>query len=51
MRGAVLYGRSDVRCIEREDWKLIEPTDAIIQISATYVRVRPVVLSGHGADG
>ena len=28
MRGAVLYGPGDVRLVERENPKLIEPTDA-----------------------
>lgn len=37
MRGAVLYGRGDIRFVEREDPKIIEPTDAIIGISATCV--------------
>jgi threonine dehydrogenase-like Zn-dependent dehydrogenase len=37
MRGAVLYGPGDVRVQERDDPKLIEPTDAIIRLSATCV--------------
>ena len=37
MRGAVLYGPGDVRFEERPDPKIIEPTDAIIRISATCV--------------
>src|SRR3954452_17644232 len=37
MKGAVLYGPRDVRFEEREDPKIIEPTDAIIRISATCV--------------
>lgn len=37
MRGAVLYGPRDVRFEEREDPKIIEPTDAIIRIAATCV--------------
>src|ERR687883_308995 len=37
MRGAVLYGPRDVRFVEREDPKIVEPTDAIIRISATCV--------------
>jgi len=37
MRGAVLYGPGDVRVEEREDPKLIEPTDAIIRLSATCI--------------
>jgi threonine dehydrogenase-like Zn-dependent dehydrogenase len=37
MRGAVLYGPGDIRVEERDDPKIIEPTDAIIQLSATCV--------------
>jgi threonine dehydrogenase-like Zn-dependent dehydrogenase len=36
MRGAVLYGAGDVRFEERPDPKIVEPTDAIIKISATF---------------
>ncbi len=37
MKGAVLYGPRDVRFEEREDPKIIKPTDAIIKIAATCV--------------
>src|SRR5467141_4219808 len=37
MRGAVLYGPRDVRFEERDIPKIINPTDAIIRISATCV--------------
>src|SRR5918997_2153167 len=37
MRGTVIYGPRDVRFEEREDPKIIEPTDAIIRTSATCV--------------
>jgi threonine dehydrogenase-like Zn-dependent dehydrogenase len=37
MRGAVLYAPGDVRVEERDDPKLIEPTDAILRLSATCV--------------
>jgi threonine dehydrogenase-like Zn-dependent dehydrogenase len=37
MRGAVLYAPGDVRVEEREDPTIIEPTDAIIRLSATCV--------------
>jgi threonine dehydrogenase-like Zn-dependent dehydrogenase len=37
VRGAVIYGPRDVRFEERPDPKIIEPTDAIIRISATCV--------------
>jgi threonine dehydrogenase-like Zn-dependent dehydrogenase len=37
MRGAVLHAPGDVRVEERDDPKIIEPTDAIIRLSATCV--------------
>jgi threonine dehydrogenase-like Zn-dependent dehydrogenase len=37
MHGAVLYGPYDIRYIERPDPTIIEPTDAIIRLSATCV--------------
>jgi threonine dehydrogenase-like Zn-dependent dehydrogenase len=37
MRGTVLYGPGDVRFEEREDPRIIEPTDAVIRIPATCV--------------
>src|SRR5712692_2102752 len=37
MRGAVLCAPGDIRFVEREDPKIIEPTDAIIRMSATCV--------------
>ena len=37
MRATVLYGPHDVRFEEREAPAIIEPTDAIIRISATCV--------------
>jgi threonine dehydrogenase-like Zn-dependent dehydrogenase len=37
MRATVLYSPGDVRCVEVEDPKIIEPTDAIIKLSATCV--------------
>ncbi len=37
MKGAVMYGPGDVRFEERADPELIEPTDAIIRMSATCV--------------
>jgi threonine dehydrogenase-like Zn-dependent dehydrogenase len=37
MRGAILYAPRDVRVEQREDPKIIEPTDAIISMSATCV--------------
>jgi len=37
MRGAILHSPGDVRFEQREDPKIIKPTDAIIRISATCV--------------
>jgi threonine dehydrogenase-like Zn-dependent dehydrogenase len=37
MRGAVLYAPGDVRVEERDDPRVIEPTDAVIRLSATCV--------------
>jgi threonine dehydrogenase-like Zn-dependent dehydrogenase len=37
MKGTVLYGPRDVRFEERDEPEIIEPTDAIIRISATCV--------------
>ena len=51
MRGAVLYGPRDVRFEERADPTIVEPTDAIIRLSATLrLRLRPVALSRHQPD-
>ena len=37
MRGAVLYGLRDVRLEARDDPRIVEPTDAIIRLSATCI--------------
>jgi len=37
VKGAVLYAPGDVRVTERDEPKVIEPTDAIIKMSATCV--------------
>ena len=37
MRGAVLHGPHDVRIELRDDPTIVEPTDAIIRLSATCV--------------
>jgi len=37
MRGAVIYGPWDVRLEERDDPKIIEPTDAIIRLSVPEI--------------
>jgi threonine dehydrogenase-like Zn-dependent dehydrogenase len=37
MRGAVLYAPGDVRLQERDDPSIVEPTDAVIRLSATCI--------------
>src|SRR5256884_3226003 len=37
IKGAVLYGPRDIRFEEREAPKIIEPTDAILRLSATCI--------------
>lgn len=37
MRGAVLYAPGDIRLVRRDDPAIVEPTDAIIRLSATCV--------------
>jgi len=37
MRGAVIHGARDVRYEERPDPKIVEPTDAILKLSATCI--------------
>jgi threonine dehydrogenase-like Zn-dependent dehydrogenase len=37
MRGAVLHGPGDIRVEQRDDPTIVEPTDAIIRLSATCV--------------
>jgi threonine dehydrogenase-like Zn-dependent dehydrogenase len=37
MRGAIMYGPGDVRVEQRDDPKIINPTDAVIRLSATCV--------------
>ena len=37
MREVVMYGPGDVRVEDREDPRIIEPTDAIIRLSATCI--------------
>ena len=37
MKGAVLHGPYDVRIEQRDDPTIVEPTDAIIRLSATCV--------------
>jgi threonine dehydrogenase-like Zn-dependent dehydrogenase len=37
MRGAVIYAPGDVRVEQRDDPKIIKPTDAVIRLAATCV--------------
>ena len=37
MRGAIMYGPGDVRVEERDDPRVIEPTDAVIRLAASSV--------------
>lgn len=37
MRGAVMHAPGDVRVEQREDPAIVDPTDAIIRVSATCV--------------
>jgi threonine dehydrogenase-like Zn-dependent dehydrogenase len=37
MRGATLYGPRDLRVEERQHPKIIEPTDAIVRLTATCI--------------
>lgn len=37
MKGAVLYGPRDIRYVDRDDPKIIDPTDVILRLSATCV--------------
>ena len=37
MRGVVMYGPGDVRVEERDDPRVIEPTDAVIRLTATCI--------------
>jgi len=37
MKGAVLFGPRDIRYVEREDPKIVAPTDVILSMSATCV--------------
>ena len=37
MRGVVMYAPGDVRVEEREDPRIVEPTDAIVRLTATCI--------------
>jgi hypothetical protein len=40
MRGAIIYGSDDVRCEERSDPTIIEPTDAAPELTRTPLKKR-----------
>jgi threonine dehydrogenase-like Zn-dependent dehydrogenase len=37
MRAAVMYGPGDVRVVDREDPRIMDPTDAVIRLTATCI--------------
>ncbi len=37
MRGVVLEGTRDIQVIDRDDPKIVDPTDAVIRITATCI--------------
>ena len=37
MRGVVMYGPGDVRVEDRDDPRIVEPTDAVVRLSATCI--------------
>jgi threonine dehydrogenase-like Zn-dependent dehydrogenase len=37
MRGVVMYGPGDVRVVEREEPRIVEPTDAVIRLAAACI--------------
>src|SRR6478752_1820825 len=37
MRGVVMYGPGDVRVIDRDEPRIIDPTDAVIRLTATCI--------------
>src|SRR5215216_1645148 len=45
MKGAILYGPRDIRFEERETPEILNPTDAVIRLSATCVRIGPLAIS------
>jgi hypothetical protein len=49
VRGTVLYGTRDVRFEERPDPMIVEPTDAIIRISAACVCGSDLLAGGFEA--
>ena len=44
MRGAILHAPGDVRVEHRADPTIVEPTDAVIRLSATCVWLGPVAV-------
>ena len=48
MRGTVMHGPGDVRVEERDEPRIIEPTDAIIRVRrGLRLRLRPLALPRH----
>ena len=37
MRGVVMYGPGDVRVVDRDEPRIVEPTDAVIRLTATCI--------------
>ena len=37
MRGVVMYGPGDVRVVDRDEPHIVEPTDAVIRLTATCI--------------
>jgi Alcohol dehydrogenase GroES-associated len=44
MMGTILYGPRDVRCEEVPEPKILHPTDAVIRLSASCMRIRSVAV-------
>src|SRR2546422_297912 len=51
MRGAVMYGPGDVRVEERDDPRIVDPTDAIIRVSMGALGTQAELLRVPLADG
>jgi threonine dehydrogenase-like Zn-dependent dehydrogenase len=51
MRGAVLYARGDVRVEEREDPRIVEPTDAVLRVGDLATRAPASTASPSAPKG
>ncbi len=49
MRGVVMHEAGDVRVEEREDPKLVDPTDAVIRLTSTCICGSDLALPGGRA--